>query len=110
MGRCGDAGPFAHLDPEGRTADKDMVKRLLVVPAIALLAACSHPTVQPGPTMTVTKTVHIQDPGQSSFTKGWRTGVRYAGNRLYGGPVAFGQWRYEYRMCIRMAKYGPPPP
>ncbi len=85
----------------------DLVKRLLVVPAIALLAACSYPTAQPGPT-TVTKTVHIQDPGQSSFTKGWRTGVRYACNRLYGGPVASGQWRYEYRMCIRMAKYGPP--
>ncbi len=86
----------------------DLVKRLIVIPAIALLAACSHPTAQPGPTMTVTKTVDIQEPEQSSFTKGWRTGVRYACNRLYGGPVAYGQWRYEYRVCIRMAKYGPP--
>jgi len=90
------------------TVDKDLVKRLLVVPAIALLAACSHPTAQPGPKMTVTKTVHIQDPEQSSFTKGWRTGVQYACNRLYGGPVASAQWRYEYRLCTQMAKYGPP--
>jgi len=58
--------------------------------------------------MTVTKTVHIQDPEQSSFTKGWRTGVQYACNRLYGGPVASAQWRYEYRLCTQMAKYGPP--
>jgi len=108
----------------------------------ALILACSQPTVEPAPTVTVTKTVQVPRFAveQRQFDKGWRTGVHYACNTLYGGPVEFGHWRYEvdpyngdvighkalvwvilganypneqpmpvtYRMCIRMAKHGPP--